>query len=64
MDVNSGEAEAVQVGEGMLSTVIKRKRAECCLAMGPGRDYTARHRITLSVFDDWRSARFSGSISS
>ena len=33
MDVNPGEAEAVQVGEGMLSTVIKIKRAECCLAM-------------------------------
>ena len=39
MDVNPGEAEAVQVGEGMLSTVIKIKRAEYCLAMGPGRDY-------------------------
>ena len=35
MDVNPGEAEAVQVGEGMLSTVIKIKRAECCLAMRP-----------------------------
>ena len=40
MDVNPGEAEAVQVGEGMqVLTVIKIKRAECCLAMGPGQDY-------------------------
>ena len=51
MDVNPGEAETVQVGEGMLLTVIKIKRVECCLAMGRlGK--TAQHRKTLSVFDD------------
>ena len=49
MDVNPGEAEAVQVGEGMLSTVIKIKRAECCLAMGPGRDYCPAQNNIIRV---------------
>ena len=48
MDVNPGEAEAVQVGEGMLSTVIKIKRAECCLAM-PGRDYCPAQNNIIRV---------------
>ena len=50
MDVNP-EAEAVQVGGGMLLTVIFKKSRMLKNAVG-GQGETARHRITLSVFDD------------
>ena len=50
MDVNPGEAEAVLIGEGILSTVIKIKKAECCLAMGPGpRDYCPAQNNIIPV---------------
>ena len=49
VDVNPGEAETVQVGGGMLSTVIKIKRAECCLAMRPGRDYCPAQNNIIRV---------------
>ena len=49
MDVNPGEVEAVQVGEGMMSTVIEIKRAECCLAMGPGRGYCPAQNNIIRV---------------
>ena len=39
----------MQVGEGMLSTVIKIKRAECCLAMRPGRDYCPAQNNIIRV---------------